>query len=119
ETRNVGSPGFNVLLIDPIVPDERVSHGHDLAFVRRIGEDLLISGHRGIEAYLATHRCGSAERLPAKYRAVFQRQDCRGGTFQDFFLIFSSSAMKAFGPPSIYPNSPIFSPAALRTMIVG
>ena len=38
---------------------------------------------------------------------------------QAFLRSFSSSAMKALGPPSTYPVSPSFRPSASRTMMVG
>jgi hypothetical protein len=50
EAAHVGLEAFIVFGIDAVVPDERVRHGHDLASVRGIGENLLVSGHGGIEA---------------------------------------------------------------------
>ena len=65
EARGVRPPRLDVLRVHAVVADERVGHRHDLALVGRVGENLLIPGHRGVETHLATGR-----RLRAKTRAV-------------------------------------------------
>jgi hypothetical protein len=52
----------------------RESEGDDLASVERIGEDLLVSGHRGIETHLTQRLTERAEALSLKHRAVLQDQ---------------------------------------------
>ena len=47
-----GNPAFAGLVIvkvDAVVADERVGHGNDLTVVGRVGQDLLIAGHAGVE----------------------------------------------------------------------
>ncbi len=39
-----------------VVADESIGHHHDLAGVRRIGDDLLVSRHAGVEHHLAAAR---------------------------------------------------------------
>src|SRR5690606_30767751 len=41
--------GFGVVVVDPRVADVRCGHHHDLAVVGGVGEDLLVSGHSGVE----------------------------------------------------------------------
>jgi len=50
EAADVGLEAFVVFRGDAVVADERVGHGDDLAAVRGVGEDLLVTGHGGIEA---------------------------------------------------------------------
>lgn len=45
--------GLEVVVIDAVVPDQRVGEGDDLARVARIVEDLLVAGHPGVEDDLA------------------------------------------------------------------
>ncbi len=52
EAADVGLVGFGIELVDPVVADQRVGHGDDLAAVGGIGEHLLVAGHRGVEADL-------------------------------------------------------------------
>ena len=42
-----------VVKVDAVVADERVGHGNDLTVVGRVGQDLLIAGHAGVEYDLA------------------------------------------------------------------
>ena len=49
--------------IDAVVADERVGHRDDLPLVGRIGEDLLVAGHRGVEDDLARGLAAGAEGL--------------------------------------------------------
>ncbi len=48
--------GLGVVVPHPVVPDQRVGHDHHLARVRRIGADLLIPGHAGVEDDLTRRR---------------------------------------------------------------
>ena len=50
-----------VLGVDAVVADERVGHRDDLALVGRVGEDLLVAGHAGVEDDLAERLAGGAE----------------------------------------------------------
>ena len=61
---HVNSPGFNILGIDPVIAHEGIGHGDDLPFIGRVGEDLLITGHGGVEHHLAGRLAGAGERPP-------------------------------------------------------
>jgi hypothetical protein len=64
--------GFQVFLIHPGISDQGVRHGHNLAFVGRIGENLLIAGHGGVEDHLP-HVFPRGAKGPAfKYFSIFQ-----------------------------------------------
>ena len=38
-----------IFRVDAVVADQRISHGDDLSLVGRIGQDLLVAGHAGVE----------------------------------------------------------------------
>ena len=57
---------LHVFGVDPDVADLRIGHGDHLAVVRRIGEDLLVAGHGGVEHDLAARLADRAEALPSK-----------------------------------------------------
>src|SRR5256712_3993141 len=61
-------PRLLVLLVDAVVADHRVGHRDDLPSIRRIGQDLLIPLHGGIEDDLTRGFSLRAER-PAPERA--------------------------------------------------
>ena len=62
--------------VDPVIADERIGHRDDLAFVGRVGEDLLIARHGGVEANLAAGRRARAKTCAVKNRTVFEGQNC-------------------------------------------
>jgi hypothetical protein len=48
------NPGcFFIFAIDTGIADMRVSQGDELLAIGRIGQDFLVSGHRGIEYHFA------------------------------------------------------------------
>jgi hypothetical protein len=55
----------------------RISQGHNLPAIRRIGEDFLVAGDGGIEDHLAHRETLGADRSPAKDGAIFKHQDGR------------------------------------------
>src|SRR5215467_9025696 len=65
---------LDVLVVGTDVPDMREGEGDDLARIGRIGEDLLVSGHRGVEAHLPQGLAEGAEASSAKDSAVLQDQ---------------------------------------------
>jgi len=75
EAGAMGLPGFHVLEIDPRVADHRVGHRHDLPLVGRIGQDLLIAGHGGVEAHLPGSRSLRAKSVAAEHRTVFEGEN--------------------------------------------
>ena len=52
--------GLDVLLVGADIADMREREGDDLARIGGIGEDLLVAGHRGVEAHLADRVAGRA-----------------------------------------------------------
>jgi hypothetical protein len=48
-----GGLGFVVLVGDAVVADEGIGHHHRLIGVGRVGDDLLIAHHGGVEHHLA------------------------------------------------------------------
>src|SRR6185369_674667 len=100
--------------IYPIVADQRVSHRDDLAFVRGIGQDLPIPGHRGVKAHLAAGRNPSAKPATVEKSSVFQREN--GLHFCSFF----SSATNSLPVWPSYPELFFISlPSLFNTMTVG
>ena len=65
---------LEVFRIRTIVPDERKGHRHDLATVGRVGEDLLVAGHRRVEDDLAGACARRAEGLAGEHAAVLERE---------------------------------------------
>ncbi len=57
-----------------VVADMRIGHGHDLAVVARIGHDLLVAGHRGVEHHFAHRLAAVPESVAPVDRSIFQRQ---------------------------------------------
>jgi hypothetical protein len=75
ESGDVRPPRFDVLLVNAVIADQRIGHGHDLAFIGRIGENLLVARHGGIETNLAARRGGGAEAFAMEHGAIFQSQN--------------------------------------------
>ena len=67
---------FDVLGVDAVVADLRIGHRDNLATIARIGKDLLISGHRRVEADFTVNFAICSKRLAGKYCAVFQSEFC-------------------------------------------
>ncbi len=79
EAGHLGTGGFHVLPIHPVVPDVRIGHGHDLAGVRGIGQHLLVAGERGVEHHLARRFTGPPEGSSFEDGAVLEGQDRGAG----------------------------------------
>jgi len=54
---------FIVDIHGAVIPDMGIRHHHDLAVIGWIGEDLLVSGHRGIEAQLTARLTSETDRF--------------------------------------------------------
>src|SRR2546421_1954615 len=65
---------LDVLFVDAVVADHRVRHGHDLAAIRRIREDLLVSRHGRIEDDFTASFPGGAEGAAAEDAPVAQHE---------------------------------------------
>lgn len=69
-----GTGGFIVLVVDAVITDERIAHHNALPGIGRIGQNLLIARHRGIEHHL-TDPVGRGADAPS-------REDCAAGQDQ-------------------------------------
>ncbi|MPM88349.1 hypothetical protein SDC9_135451 [bioreactor metagenome] len=67
---------LHVGFIAAVVADLRAGHGHKLPGVGGVGNDLLVTGHPGIENRFAGSVGGGAETPAAENFAVGQRQEC-------------------------------------------
>src|SRR6266550_1122728 len=75
EAGDVGPGAFGVDAVEPVVADVGIGHRDDLAAVRRVGEDLLVPGHPGVEDHLpGRERPLGAEAGPLERRTVLQHQ---------------------------------------------
>src|SRR3954467_1118496 len=68
---------FDVLGIDAVVTDLRVSHRDNLPAVTGVGEDLLVARHRRVETDLAVDLAIRADGSPCKNSSVFEGKFCR------------------------------------------
>ncbi|MGY2938896.1 hypothetical protein ACVWZ6_008498 [Bradyrhizobium sp. GM6.1] len=65
---------LDVVVVSADIADMREGEGDELAGIRGIGEDLLIAGHRGVEADLADGLAFGAEAKAFEHRAVGKHQ---------------------------------------------
>ena len=72
-----GVDDLDVLVVDPDDPDMGEGEGDDLGGVGRVGQDLLIAGHRGVEADLADRRAGRADAEALDHVAVGEHEHAR------------------------------------------
>ena len=63
---------FHVDRSDAVVVDERVGQGDNLSAVGRIGADLLVAGHAGVEAKLSSRVVARTKRTAKEDLTVFQ-----------------------------------------------
>ena len=73
------APGLVVGRGNAVVADVGVGERDDLARVRGIGDDLLITGHGGIKTYFAHRVAGGANASSLEHGAVGQYQACVWG----------------------------------------
>ncbi len=69
--------GLDVFLVGADIADMGKGEGDDLAGIGRIGEDLLIAGHGGVEADFADGMAGRAEANTFEHGAVGQNEKRR------------------------------------------
>ncbi len=70
----VWAPGLHVRLVDPVVADQGVRHGHDLPLVRGVCQDLLVPGHARVEDHLSDGIPMRTEGPAMEYTAVLKGQ---------------------------------------------
>jgi hypothetical protein len=66
--------GLFIILVGSGIADVGIGERDDLAAVRRVGEDFLITGHRGIENHFAGRLAIGADCLAPELGAVFEYQ---------------------------------------------
>ena len=69
------SAGLDIFRIYTVIADFRAGKHHKLSRIARIGENLLISAHAGVENHLSDCIRLGSERNPVEDRAVFERQE--------------------------------------------
>ena len=69
---HVGAGRLRAALADPVVADHRSREAQDLLRVARVGDELLVAGHRGREDGLAEGHSLGADRLTAEDRPVLE-----------------------------------------------
>src|SRR5580700_7046968 len=69
--------GLDIVVVDADIADMGEGEGDDLARIGRIGEDLLVAGHRGVEADFAHRLSGGAEADAFEHRAVGEHEQRR------------------------------------------
>ena len=72
QTRTLDFFGFFVLCVNPDITDMGTGQSYQLARVGGICEDLLITGHGGIEHHLADRLPVRTNGLAVEYTAVFE-----------------------------------------------
>src|SRR6516225_6905157 len=72
ESAHVRLAALLVERVDSVVPDQRISHRHDLASIRWVGQDFLVAGHRGVEANLADSGAGCGKRFALEVFTVLE-----------------------------------------------
>jgi hypothetical protein len=65
---------LDILVVDAGISNVGKSEGDDLAGIRRIGEDFLITRHRRVETDFAHGGAGGAEPKPFEHHAVCQNE---------------------------------------------
>ena len=61
---------LDVLRVDAVIADLRIRHRHDLTAIARVRENLLITGHRRIEADFTVHFSVGAEGSSCEHRSI-------------------------------------------------
>ena len=66
---------FTIIIIGAHIADMREREGHNLACIRRIGENFLITRHRCVEAHFRNSFALSAKSHTFNHRAISQNQN--------------------------------------------
>ena len=74
EAGNLGTGRLHVLVVGPVVADQRVGHGDELTRVGGVRQHLLIAGHRGVEDDLAIALPRAPSEMPLNRRPSSSRR---------------------------------------------
>ena len=77
QPRDVDALRFDVFGVDADIADVRAGQRHDLAGIRGVRQDFLVTGHRRVEHDLAHRGAGRTDRMAAEQRAVGEREERR------------------------------------------
>jgi hypothetical protein len=83
--------GFDIFGVGADVADMGKGEGDQLAGVGRIGQDLLVAGHGGVEHQLADHGAGRAQPLAEKRRTVGEHEGGPGAAAVGWLHVRSGS----------------------------
>ena len=72
-----GVDALDVFLVGAHIADMREGEGDDLAGIGRVGQDLLVARHRGVEADLAGRLADGADAEAFENRAVLEHENGR------------------------------------------
>ena len=73
----MGPIGFLVLAIHARIAQFRVGEGDELARVARVGDDLLVAGHAGVENHFTDGATPGPKGLTAQHQAIGEHQQGR------------------------------------------
>jgi hypothetical protein len=62
--------GFEIVVVDPVIPDQGIGENDQLAGVAGIRKNLLITGHSGVENDFSGRFSVSAEGLSLVHRTI-------------------------------------------------
>ena len=62
---------FKAASVDPGIADMRICESYNLARVRWVGNDFLVTGHRSIKNHLSTRLTSRSESTTTEYTAIF------------------------------------------------
>ena len=63
---------FDIFQVDSIVAYQGIGHGHNLAVVRRVGENFLVAGHAGIEHHFTPGFARTGKASAGKGSSIFK-----------------------------------------------
>ena len=76
EAGDLDRVGLGVVGMHPVVPDVGGGHRDDLSAVGRVGQDLLVPGHPGVEHGFTEHRAGGTDAAAAEHGPVLEHEQC-------------------------------------------
>ena len=80
----VGARGLGALRRDAVVPDHRRREGDELLGEARVGDDLLVAGHRRREDGLAVRDAERTDRAAAEDRPVLEGEEAAHAEYTSF-----------------------------------
>src|SRR3546814_3582703 len=87
QARGPGLRGLVVQWSAAGIAHVRIGQRDDLPRIRRIGEDLLVAGHGGVEHHLADRQAGRAHGNSLEHGAVFERSEEHTSELQSLMRI--------------------------------